>query len=217
MIHIDALENLGIGIAAISDKSDGDGSSREGCERILEESSALSGDLVLVNQVHGSNIVRADQPSEPADGIITDEPGEVLGIRVADCVPIWLVDPHRKAAGIFHAGRKGTYLKIAALGMKALSDTYGCDPPNVKAYIGPSAGPCCYEVSEELAEDFKSAGLPVIGRQIDLWEANRRQLKAAGLKSENVYVSEKCTICSPQYYSYRRNHTSCRNLCVVSI
>jgi hypothetical protein len=217
MIHIDVLEELGIGMAAMSDISDGDGSSSDGCAKILEGSEDMDGDLILANQVHGIHIVRADQHSESADGIITDEPGKILGIRVADCVPIWLIDPVRKAVGLIHAGRKGTFRRIAAVGTVTMRDAYGCSPRDVIAYIGPSAGPCCYEVNEELAGEFHNAGFPVLGRHLDLWATNRQQLIEAGIQSDNIHISGHCTICTPKFYSFRKGDADDRNLCVVSI
>jgi len=217
MKPIDVLENLGIEFAAISDCSDGDGATPEGCHSLLNKGDRPQADLFLVNQVHGTTIIQAGEDAESADGIITNQPGKILGIRVADCVPVWLLDTKSLAVGLFHAGRIGTFHRIAALGMDRLSKLYGSTPADVIAYIGPSAGPCCYEVDQNMANDFSDAGFPVSGRNLDLWGANRCQLEDAGLRPENIFISNTCTICTPHYHSYRRTRTAERNLCVVSI
>ena len=217
MRHFADLGRLGAAVAALSERSDGDGASHsEERPALLARCGVPLEALATVRQVHGTVVVRAAPGERPeADGLITDAPGIVLGITVADCVPVFLWDPVRRAAGLLHAGRAGTRANIAAAGVEALREAYGSAPEEIVAVIGPSAGPCCYEVDEATAEDFQAGGLPAGGRLLDLWQANRRQLMAAGLKPERIAVDGYCTICGDAFHSYRAQGTAKRNLALL--
>ena len=181
------------------------------------------GDMVCCEQAHGDHVAvvrRADLLGEEtvtsageADGLITNETGIALTVRVADCVPVYLVAPC--CIALVHAGRRGTWRQIAAKALKAMTGGCGARPGEVSAVIGPSAGPCCYEVSEAMAAAWRDAGLPARGRYLDLWEANRRQLAGAGISPKRIELSGDCTICSGRYYSYRRGDTGGRNIAVL--
>ena len=106
----------------------------------------------------------------------------VLGTIVADCVPILLYDPRRHVLGLAHAGWRGTVGKIAAETVRTLTEAFGTDPADIVAGIGPSIGPCCYEVGQEVIDAWRATELagwrrPVIerdsGYHLDLWAANR--------------------------------------------
>lgn len=147
------------------------------------------------------------------DGLITDVPGLALVITAADCVPIYLFDPDRPAIGVVHAGWRGTVLGIAGKAVAAMVEHYGSDPARIHAAIGPSIGPCCYEVDHRVVGPvdqqfglqaqalYRSAGAP--GKfLLDLWAANRLDLSRAGVRS--ISLSGQCTACgTDRLFSHR--------------
>lgn len=164
-------------------------------------------------QVHGAEVleVRAPSPRPPpvADALVTNRPGLFIAVGMADCVPILLWDPEQRAVGAVHTGWKGTHLGIVRRAVETLTRLYGSRPERLLAAIGPSAGPCCYEVGPDVAGLFPPELLlhSSDGRtRLDLWASNRRQLLEAGLRAENIEDAELCTICRPDlFYSYRRD------------
>ena len=198
------------------------------------------GNLVTLKQIHSDIIHRVDRVSESTlvgDGLITDAPGLVLGIQTADCLPIIIVDPKRRAAGVFHAGWRGTVKRIVEKGVGEMQRWFGSHPRDLKAAIGPGIHRCCYTVGEEVRENFESQfayaaklfreakesnpvrekypllflsarppGHSELPKKIflDLVEANRRQLMAAGLAAKNIEASPLCTSCHTDLlFSYR--------------
>ena len=168
--------------------------------------------LVLVEQVHGVAVVRA-QPGQPAeaDAVWTDAPGTWVGIRTADCVPLLLCseDGHRVAA--VHSGWRGTLGRIARAAVQTLR-LAGTPPAQLRAAIGPSIGHCCYEVAEELAQRFTEAfGQEVVipsspRPHLDLRRAVRRTLEEAGLRPEAIEDVPGCNACDPsRFFSHRRD------------
>ena len=186
---------------------------------------------VGMRQVHSSVIHRVDEvPAQPlqGDGLITNRSGIVLAVRVADCLPVLLADPVRRAVGSFHAGWRGTLARMVEKGVGEFRRQFGSDPADIKAAIGPGINRCCYEVSEDLRDKFASQfayagelfeevfssdpvrrtypllfmnmrapghGEPPRTAHLDLVEANRRQLLEAGVREENIWISELCTSC----------------------
>ncbi len=115
--------------------------------------------LVTVKQIHSAIIHRIHQPpSRPlsGDGLITSEPGILLGIKTADCLPVLVVDPHRRAIGAFHAGWRGTARRIVEKGVGEMRKHFGSDPAQLLAAIGPGIGSCCYEIGDEVEREFES-------------------------------------------------------------
>jgi YfiH family protein len=169
-----------------------------------------------VRQVHGQRVLHAREPtpspSLEADAVISDRPGLAACVSVADCVPILLADPDSGAVAAVHAGWRGTLARAAASAVEALARDHGARPGDLLAAIGPSIGPCCYEVSEDLAARFRhemgpAAGNPR-GRQsrVDLWLANVQVLRQAGLAKERIEVLGRCTACDPErFFSHRRD------------
>jgi YfiH family protein len=167
-----------------------------------------------VRQVHGARVVEAAGPSAPveeADAVVSARPGLAACVAVADCVPVLLADPVSGVVAAVHAGWRGTVALAAAEGARALSRAAGAPAGRLLAAIGPSIGPCCYEVSEELAARFEAAfgdGVVVRGRpggpRLDLWTANERALQAAGV--EAIDRLDRCTACDPaRFFSHRRD------------
>ena len=115
--------------------------------------------LVTLRQIHSDIIRLVDSPAESqlaGDGLITATPGLLLGIQTADCPPIILVDPRRRAVGVFHAGWRGTVKRIVEKGVGEMRRHFGSRPRDLKAATGPGIQGCCYEVGEEVREKFKS-------------------------------------------------------------
>jgi len=167
--------------------------------------------LVTLRQIH-SDLIHAVTavPRSPlvGDGIITDTPGLVLGVHTADCLPVILVDPKRKAVGVFHAGWRGTVQRIVEKGVGQMQRQFGSKPRDIKAAIGPGVHGCCYEVGEEVAAGFPAEAVQAgTGRpHLDLPLAARLQLVAAGIRPANIHDCGACTACeSHWYYSFRRD------------
>src|SRR5262249_26747071 len=131
------------------------------------------------------------------------------GIYTADCTPILFCDPETGAYGAAHAGWRGTAAGVAAAVVTTLVDSYGVAPANLRIPLGPSIGPCCFEVRPDVAAKFSPESVkPRPGRKptIDLRAANRAQLVAAGVRTENIDAAPPCTACdSARFFSFRRD------------
>ena len=170
--------------------------------------------LVRATQVHGNRSVSIrETPAErevrdagECDALATDLAGVGLIVQTADCVPIVLAG--ERAVGVVHTGWRGTAKNAAGAGVSALLEL-GERPERLRAWLGPSIGACCYEVGGEVAAQF--AGELVCSRcgggfLLDLRAANRAQLQASGLLSENISVHPACTKCGGERFaSYRRD------------
>jgi hypothetical protein len=193
---------------------------RENRRRLV---SALGGGWALAAcwQVHGRDVfvVRSaeDPQSEDArrDALATSLKGVLLGVKTADCVPVLLGDARRGACAAAHAGWRGTLAEIVPRALAVMREEFGTDPRDVRAAVGPAALGCCYEVGREVVEPFRekfadagSLFTPTTeGRAlVDLHEANRRQLVAAGVPAGRIHLLPLCTICRPDlFFSYRRD------------
>ena len=140
------------------------------------------------------------------DGLVTGQPGMLVGVRTADCVPILLVDRVRRVVSAVHAGWRGTAVGIAGEAVLRMQEKFGTRPEDVLAAIGPSIGGCCYEVGADVARhfgtwvpDLEQTATPA---RVDLKTVNRLQLEQLGL--QNVWVSQNCTYCCSDFYSFRR-------------
>jgi len=154
-------------------------------------------------------------PDEGHDASVTDLTGMALGVLVADCVPILLYDPVKKAVSAVHSGWKGTVSDVPGAAVEAMQREYGSSPSDILAAIGPAIGPCCYEVDQRVVGPLKESigdreGLLTDkggGRWLlDLWKANSALLVRTGLRPENIEVVGLCTSCnSDRFYSYRKD------------
>jgi YfiH family protein len=180
--------------------------------RRLEAATGLT--FARVRQVHGARAVRLDAagpPAEEADAVVSVSPGLAACVSVADCVPVLLADPGSGAVAAVHAGWRGTIARAAAEGVRALAREAGAAPGRLLAAIGPSIGPCCYEVSDDLAARFAAelgpeTVVPGVRPRLDLWAANARVLREAGLAPERIDVLGRCTACEPdRFFSHRRD------------
>ena len=188
-------------------------------ERVLENWERLRQATGLafarVRQVHGCRVVEADagaEPGEEADAVISAFPGVAASVSVADCAPVLIADPRSGSAAAVHAGWRGTLARAAAEGVRALVERHGARPSDLLAAIGPSIGPCCFEVSRELAVRFRdelgaATGNPRnLGSRADLWLANEQILRAAGLARRRIEVLGRCTSCEDDvFFSHRRD------------
>jgi YfiH family protein len=177
-----------------------------------------------VRQVHGDAVVlarrwpgappaRADLPE--GDAVLSATPGLAACVAVADCVPLLVADPRGGAVAAVHAGWRGSLARVAARAVEALAREAGARPGDLLAAIGPSIGPCCYEVAEDLAARFAAAfGDDVVERRdgaprLDLWRANERALREAGLRAGAIDRLARCTACEPGLlFSHRRDRGS---------
>lgn len=154
------------------------------------------------------------------DGIVTDIPDALMTAFGGDCPPVYIVDPVRKAAGLVHAGWKGTLAKIPEVAIAQMRFRFGSDPADIYAAIGPGVCKDCYEMGDEVYDAFAEKWSPedaerLLGRypseddrgwkyHLDLREANRLTLLRAGVPEEHIAVSNVCTMCNVDtFYSYR--------------
>ncbi len=219
MIRFPFLEQFDV-TAVMSDCSDGDCREREGSEAFIRGSKlSLNLPLHLLSQIHSVDVVEACvlHDGVEADAFVSHESDRIMGIRIADCVPVYIFDPITRSGALVHAGREGTFQQITAKAVDAMCEIYGSLAENIYAVIGPSAGPCCYEVSEEMARGFDECGGVTEGRNLDLWQSNLDQLIHQGLLKKHIEVSGICTICSKQFHSYRANAPSARNIAILHI
>ncbi|HEX3660737.1 MAG TPA: peptidoglycan editing factor PgeF [Acidobacteriaceae bacterium] len=134
----------------------------ENRRRFLEALGAPEARLVTLRQIHSSlvrRVKRADAERVPAwkgDGMMTDEPGALLAIQTADCIPVLVADTKRRAVAAFHAGWRGTLKRIVEAGVNRMRLEFGSRPENLVAAIGPGIGVCCYAVGEEVRSEFSS-------------------------------------------------------------
>jgi polyphenol oxidase len=168
-------------------------------------SESWPGEYTYLKQTHSDNVVSVNGASGcvgEGDALISSNPGDRIGIRTADCVPILLADEQRRVVAAVHAGWRGTVAEIARKTVERMKAEFGSSPDHLLAAIGPSIGKCCFEVGPEVAEQFGVAGRT----HIDLVEANFRQLRAAGVPSDHVDVAGLCTVCDPvRFHSFRRD------------
>lgn len=173
--------------------------------------------LVLSNQVHDTVIRRVDRSDcgkgvirqsdlIGVDGLVTKDEKVVLMTFFADCVPLFFYDPVEQAIGASHSGWRGTVGRIGAKTVEAMGQEFGTKPENLLAVIGPSICSSCYEISEEVAQEFRQTfskeqwplilqKKPAHKYQLDLWRANKIILEEAGIPKDQIEVSELCTCC----------------------
>jgi YfiH family protein len=115
--------------------------------------------LVTLRQIHSDIIHRVSEATAVAlagDGLVTDTPGVLLAIQTADCLPVIVVDPKKRAVGVFHAGWRGTVKRIVEKGVGEMQRYFGSRPRDLEAAVGPGVHDCCYTVGEEVRENFQS-------------------------------------------------------------
>lgn len=165
-------------------------------------------------QVHGDNVCIVESPTtcSGTDGLITVSRGLVLAVSVADCVPVLIYDRRLKAAAAVHSGWRGTVKNVVGRAVKLLVNELNSKPEDVLAFIGPSAGACCYEVGEDVAMHFGEQYLLSTEKpgkwKLELKSAIASQLVREGVPPSNIEKSGSCTICDRKFHSFRRDGTS---------
>lgn len=178
--------------------------------------------LQATRHVHGTAVWRVGDPhpeGQPVeyDGMVCDRPGPVLGAFAADCIPIVFADPVARVVGACHAGWRGTVGGVAANVLVRMAEL-GSHPGDVRIALGPSIGPCCFEVGAEVVAAFREAFGDVPGmvlapgdggrvkEHIDLRVATRALLERAGVRAAHLDDRPPCTRCEPaRFFSYRRD------------
>lgn len=168
---------------------------------------------VTLRQIHSDRVVNAGgvkSREKEGDALVTDCVGKSIGVRTADCVPILLLDCRTRAIGAIHAGWRGTLAEIAMRAIEKMREDFETDPADVYAALGPCVRPCCYVVDRERVDKFSPLfpdwePATTNKRTLDLPEANRRQLRQAGLDPQRIFDCGLCTTCqSADFYSFRR-------------
>jgi YfiH family protein len=172
--------------------------------------------VVHAHLVHGADVARVTEADngawvEHVDGLITDQLGCVLTMNFADCAPILLYDPRRRAIGLGHAGWKGAVVDLPGAMVRAMTAEFGSDPAGLVAAIGPCIGPCCYEVGGDVIDSVRAAFAEpdTLLRQnggprphFDLPAANRANLAQAGVRL--IEMADYCTACRTDlFFSHR--------------
>lgn len=190
--------------------------------------------FVCSDQTHTTNVLRVgkeqcgigvtrEKPYTDVDGLITNEPGVVLATFYADCVPLYFVDTRNKAIGLSHSGWKGTVGRMGQATLQLMAEEFGTNPTDVVAAIGPSICQDCYEVSEDVAgqfaDEFRNHQNEILINKgngkylLDLWKANEIVLTEAGVKKDNIAVTNICTCCNPALlFSHRASQGKRGNL-----
>jgi YfiH family protein len=192
--------------------------------------------LVAAGQVHGTRVQIVDSSLAGAgaeswesvipetDALVTAQPGIVLGIFTADCLPIFLYDQETPVVAVIHAGWRGTIDRIVSLTLETMIQTFGTDPGRVWAAVGPGICRSCFQVDQDLAERFRRADPRAVTEEssifhVDLAAFNVRVLENAGINPEQIVLSKLCTACNPEiFFSYRAGgRTSGRMMGIIGI
>ena len=182
--------------------------------------------VMRVTQVHGKSVRVLRRGAVPAsasdarpegDALVANEPGLILAVMGADCVPILIADPVQGAAAAVHAGWRGTCASVAQAAVATMRREFGTRPEDLLAAIGPSAGPDEYEVSMSVHDAFAAAGHGAAALErwftggapkphLDLWRANADQLAGAGMQGDRIFICGLSTVAHPEVFdSYRVN------------
>ena len=252
LLHVPLLESTGIvkegfstraggvseGIFSTMNLSFTRGDKREAVEenyrRIAQALDVDYGRFVFSDQTHTTNVLQVTEKDAgngiirereypDIDGLITNVPGLVLTTFYADCVPLYFVDPVHRAIGLSHSGWRGTVNRMGKVTIERMQEAYGTDPADLICAIGPSICQDCYEVSEDVTEQFAAAfpehEAELFYRkengkyQLNLWRANEIVLTEAGVKPEHLAVTDICTCCNPKnLFSHRASHGKRGNL-----
>jgi YfiH family protein len=178
--------------------------------------------LLTVKQVHGTDALMVDRPLTESDqfpdgwdALVTDQPGVMVAVRTADCVPVLVHDPRQHVVAAIHAGWRGAVAGIVSKTLMLMATRFGSTRSDLRVSIGPSAGPCCYEVDAPVLDglrmgfqDWESVVCDHQGptARLDLKTLIRRQVEGEGVSALAVSSVNLCTICHDElFYSYRRD------------
>lgn len=213
-----AFSNINIDMASKSDK-----------ENLCKELNMNFDNLTNNKQTHSDivNIIKKEDIGKikEGDALVTNLKKTPLLVFVADCVPVAIVDPKKEAVALCHAGWRGTYSKITQKSIENMEKLYGTNPEDLVCVLGPSIGPCCYEVSKDLIEKFntiitnRDEKFYIIKESkyyLDLWKVNELILTSCGVKKENIVNLNICTSCnSDKFHSYRKHNQTTKRLGMI--
>lgn len=201
----------------------GDKEAQENRQRFLRKLDLDLQDLVLANQVHSGKVkvvtknhlglaIKNKSPFEKFDGLVTKDQKVYLAIFVADCLPIFIYDPKRQICGLVHVGWQGSLKEITVQTIRTF-EKLNSQPKDFLVYIGPSIGPCHYNIEEDRAKKFRQKfpfWRKFISKRdnkiyLDLWQLNRLLLLQSGVLSANIEISQKCTFHDNHFISWRRD------------
>lgn len=199
---------------------------RENFRKIADAIGVSCEDMVFSQQTHTTNVrtvteedrgagIVKDRAYTDVDGLVTNIPGLCLVTFYADCVPLYLVDPVQKVIGLSHSGWRGTVGKIGRVTIERMVEEFGSRPSDLVAAVGPSICQDCYEVSEDVIDQFREAFDQSIWQQLfyrkkngkyqlNLWKANQQIFLEAGIPEDQIAVTNVCTHCNSDIlYSHR--------------
>lgn len=218
------------------DRGDDPAKVLENFKRIGASMGVAVEDMVLSKQTHTTNVrvvteedkgkgVIRERDYTDVDGMITNVPGICLVTSYADCVPLYFVDPVKKAIGLSHSGWRGTVGKIGKNTVQLMQENFGSKPEDLLAAVGPSVCMDCYEVSEDVIGQFKEAFESKYWQelfykkengkyQLNLWKANELIFLESGILPEHMAITNVCTHCNSKIlYSHRTMGNNRGNLC----
>lgn len=223
-------------IIGLSEKSDGDMKLHEGDDNLeakanrgryfkrlgLDPNQVIAAGLVQGNRIAIVGKADCGQLIPETDAIITDTPGVILSVTVADCLPIYLYDPRKPAVAMVHAGWKGVHADIVGKTIARMASEFGSDPTYIQAYIGPYLQACHFEVREDVAKLFSNYSNAIINSEgklhIDLSKIVLKQLSTLGVINKNIKTSAECTYDDrDKFFSYRRDKPACTPAMVAYI
>ncbi|OXX84181.1 toxin [Paraclostridium benzoelyticum] len=213
-----AFSNINIDMASKSDR-----------ENLCKELNMNFENLTNNKQTHSDivNIIKKEDIGKikEGDALVTNLKKTPLLVFVADCVPVAIVDPKKEAVALCHAGWRGTYSKITQKSIENMEKLYETNPEDLVCVLGPSIGPCCYEVSKDLIEKFntiitnRDEKFYIIKENkyyLDLWKVNELILTSCGVKKENIVNLNICTSCnSDKFHSYRKHNQTTKRLGMI--
>ncbi len=193
-------------------------------ESMVHSKQTHTTNVMIVNEEHMGNGVLRPNSLEDIDGLVTNVPGVCLVTSYADCVPLYLVDPVNKVIGLSHSGWRGTVNKIGSETIRLMKEEFDCKPEDIIVAIGPSICQSCYEVSEDVINEFKNAFTADNwcelfykkdnGKyQLDLWKSNELIFLEAGISKDHISITNICTCCNSEIlFSHRASHGERGNL-----
>lgn len=194
--------------------------------RRIQAAIGFSGGFALTNQQHTDIVKECTKADgfliyeDAVDGLITDKNGICLTVFIADCVPVLIADPVKRAVAAVHSGWRGTAKGITARAVEQMCERYGTNPKDLVAAVGPCICKCCYEVGQDVYDGFSAPQFfekKNNGKYaLDLPFANKSVLEGAGIPPQNIYLSGECTFCkSDLYYSHRATEGKRGNLAAM--
>jgi YfiH family protein len=191
-------------------------------ELLIEELGIDIANLSWMNQIHSDSVKTVSEGGEVlnTDGLVTNQQGLALLVLVADCIPILFYDPVQKVIAVAHAGREGSFKNISGKMILKMQEKFNSVPENILVSLGPSIKKCCYKVNESLIKKFENKwGSKYIYNSINLNLPllNKNQLLEKDILEKNIKISDTCTHCNEDYFSYRRQQKTGRFAGVITL